>query len=76
MVVRLQDIWHILPPNHNIQLRIKPDNSREYYIAREVSAAWEHCPRYRKLARVLSVYALTKETLEITVEETRPEGGD
>ena len=75
MVIRLQDIWQVLPTNHNIQLRIKPESSREIYLAREVSAAWERCPYYRRLARVLSVYALTTETLEITIEETVPEGG-
>lgn len=75
MVIRLQDIWQVLPKNHNVQLKVKPENSRETYIAREVSAAWEKCPYYRKLARVLSVYALTTETIEITIEETIPEGG-
>lgn len=73
MVIRLQDIWQVLPKNHNVQLRVKPESSRETYIAREVSAAWEKCPYYRKLARVLSVYALTTETIEITIEETIPE---
>lgn len=75
MVIRLQDIWGLLPKNHNVQLRVKPEETRDCYIAREVSAAWERCPYYRRLARVLSVYALATETLEITIEETRPEGG-
>lgn len=75
MVVRLQDIWAILPLNHNVQLKVKHPDRMECYIAREVNAAWEKCPQARKLARVLSVYALTTETIEITVEETIPERG-
>ena len=76
MVIRLQDLWQVLPLNHNIQLRVKPRDSRDYYIARDVSAAWERCPKYRKLARVISVYAITQEALEVTIEETVPEGGE
>ena len=76
MVIRLQDIWKLLPKDPNVQLLVKPGAVRDCYIAREVSAAWERCPYYRRLARVLSVYALTTETIEITVEETRPEGGE
>lgn len=75
MVIRLQDIWQLIPKNHQVFLKVKPFNSRDTYYAREVSGAWEHCPYYRRLSRVLSVYAVTKESVEITVEETIPERG-
>lgn len=73
MIVRLQDIWQVIPANHTVLLRVKPQNSREFYYDREVKNTEYHCPYYRRLCRVLSVYSLTKETIEITVEETLPE---
>lgn len=75
MVVRLQDIWQVLPDNHQLLLRVKPMNSRDFYYDRGVKDASYHCPYHRRLCKVISVYALTKETIEITIEETLPERG-
>ena len=74
MDIRLQDIWQLFPKSHQVFLKVKPAHSRDTYYARDVSGAWERCPYYHRLAKVISVYAVTKESVEITVEETLPEG--
>lgn len=70
--LRLMDVWPLVPDNHNIVLRVKAPDRREYYTDRFIDTPQTRgCPYDRQFAFVLSVYAVTTETIEITVKENR-----
>ena len=69
--LRLNDIWHLIPENHVVVLRVKLPDKHLYYTARHYASREEQPPYERKFAKVLSVYAITTELIEITIEENK-----
>lgn len=69
--LRLGDIWGLIPENHVVVLRVKLPDKHLYYTARHYSNRIEECPYERKFAKVLSIYAITTELIEITIEENK-----
>lgn len=70
--LRLSQLWQMIPGNHNIVLRVKSEDGQSYYTDGYYRKAVESCPYYRQFAFVLSVYAITTEIIEITINENMP----
>ena len=70
--IRLGHIWNMIPENHRIALKVKRSDSQGYYSDGYFDRAVDPCPYYRQFAVVLSVYAITTEILEVTINENMP----
>lgn len=70
--IRLGHIWQMIPENHRIALKVKRSDSMGYYSDGYYDRAVDPCPYYRQFAVVLSVYAITTEILEVTINENMP----
>ena len=70
--LRLGQLWQMIPENHNISLRVKTSDGQSFYSDGYYRKAVDPCPYYRQFAFVLSVYAITTEIVEITINENMP----
>lgn len=70
--IRLGHIWQMIPENHRITLRVKRNDGIGYYTDGYYDRSVDSCPYYRQFAFVLSVYAITTEIIEITINENMP----
>lgn len=65
---RLQELWQLIPENHVVVLRVRTKD-RAFYRDRSVNNIYEGCPYTRAFAKVVSVYCVARELVEITIEE-------
>lgn len=70
--IRLGHIWQMIPENHRITLRVKRNDGIGYYTDGYFDRAVDACPYYRQFATVLSVYAISTEIIEVTINENMP----
>ena len=70
--IRLGHIWQMIPENHRITLRVKRNDGMGYYTDGYFDKAVDACPYNRQFAFVLSVYAITTEIIEVTINENMP----
>lgn len=75
--IRLGHIWQFIPENHKITIRVKRSDGNGYYSEGYYDKAIDPCPYYRQFAVVLSVYSISTEIIEVTINENMPakEGG-
>ena len=65
---RLQEVWKLIPENHVVSLRVRTKD-RTFYRDRSVNNIYDGCPYTRAFAKVVSVYCVARELVEITIEE-------
>lgn len=77
LYIRLFHIWQFIPENHKITIRVKRSDGKGYYSEGYYDKAIDPCPYYRQFAVVLSVYSISTEIIEVTINENMPvkEGG-
>lgn len=69
--LRLHEIWELFPGNHMCCLAVKDAKTgQEYHELTQLFR--EGCPYYRQYAVVKSVYAITREIIEIYIWENMP----
>lgn len=67
--IRLGHIWNMIPGNHHVVLRVRRPDSGLCYTDRAYDKAEDGCPYERQFAKVLSMYAINTEIIEVTIEE-------
>lgn len=67
--IRLAHIWNMIPGNHHVVLRVRRPETGLCYTARTYDKAEDGCPYDRQFAKVISMYAISTEIIEIIIEE-------
>lgn len=67
--VRLGHIWKMVPGNHKIAIRVKKMDGTGFYSDGFYDSLIDPCPAVHQTAPVISIYAVSKEILEITINE-------